>query len=188
MRRAFLRYPYPGFIGLILSLPLWFLFACSQFADSTPCTTGRVLTAAQVRALFPGQTVICGDQSYAEVNPAFAPKWHDYTGSVMSLLGMSAKWSTTFDCNRFANVKLTVIHVRYLVDTWNERKPGQAPAAAEFWYIPDASKPDPVTGARVGHAIVVTIEGGAVTFRDIYTARALTLSATERRSAMLIKF
>lgn len=183
--RRLLRYLVPFSPLVVLALTI---AACSQFADSTPCTTGRTYTAAEVRALFPGQAVICGDTTYAEVNPAFAPKWHDYTGSVMSLLGMSSNWSTTFDCNRFANVKLAVIHVRYLVDTWNARKPSQGPAAGEYWYRPDAGKPDAATGLKPGHAILVTIEGGAVTFRDIYSPRALTLSAVERRSAMLIKF
>ena len=43
-----------------------FLWSCSQFADSTPCTTAKPLTAAQLRALFPGRNVLCGDATYAE--------------------------------------------------------------------------------------------------------------------------
>lgn len=160
--------------------------ACSQFADSTPATTSVVLTQAQLRAHFPGQSVIVGDTSYVEVNPAFAAKWHDYTGSVMNLLGMASNWSAQFDCNRFANVKLAVIHIRFLVDTWHARNPGQGPACGEYWYLP-ANLPL-VNGQRQGHAILVTIEGGRRVFRDIYSSRELALSPAEVQSAFLIKF
>lgn len=170
-----------------VTIPLGLLVkGCSQFADSSPATIGPVITAQQVVAFFPGKTVIVGDQTYAEVNPAFSPKWHDYTASVMSMLGMSTKWSEQFDCNRFANVKLAVIHVRFLVDTWNARQPGQGPAAGEFWYLPDGLPL--VNGARQGHAILVTIEGGRRVFRDIYSSRELTLSIVEQQSVYLIKF
>ena len=174
---------------LLLSPFVWLFKGCSQFADSTPCTTSTVYTAAQIRGFFPNHSVIQGDISYAEVNPAFAPKWHDYMGKVMSLLGMAANWTNQFDCNRFANVKLAVIHIRFLVDTWHKRQPGTSPAAGEFWFIPGAIPGGWLANlGRPGHAIVVTIEGGQKTFRDIYTERALTLTAAEQESAYLIKF
>lgn len=102
----------------------------------------------------------------------------------MDLLGMAPNWSNQFDCNRFALVKLTVIHVRYLVDTWHARNPAQAPAAGEVWYLPDANR---ATGIR--HAIVVAIEtGGRKVYRDIYSSKEVRLSQTEEESIGLVKF
>jgi len=106
--------------ALLLSFAIW---GCSQFADSIPATTQKVLTRIEVLDHFPGKFVIFGDATYAEVNPAFAERWHSYTAKVMDLLGMSSNWTEQFDCNRFANVKLAVIHIRFLVDTWLARNP-----------------------------------------------------------------
>ena len=172
-----------------LVAPLLALWGCSQFGDAIKCTTEVTLTVPQLRTYFPNHIVIVGDTTYAEVNPLFAPKWHDYTGRVMSLLGMSPNWSQQFDCNRFANVKLAVIHVRFLVDTWHARKPGASPAVAEFWYTPHAT-PGGIAYNRgkPGHAILVTIEGGKRVFRDIYSAKTLNLTQHEVDSAYLVKF
>jgi hypothetical protein len=169
------------FLLFLISLSVILFWGCSQFADSIPATTTKVISNEDVRALFPGHFVYCGDASYAEVNPAFAEKWHSYMGKVMDLLGMATNWSNQFDCNRFANVKLAVIHVRFLVDTWHKRNPGQGPAAAEFWYLVGGQ-------AGQGHAIIATIENGQVAFRDIYSSKVLNLTQEEKDSAFLIKF
>lgn len=173
---------FPLLAVLILS-SFW---GCSQFSDSTKVTTGRSFTQSEVRAHFsPLTLVLMADSSYAEVNSEFANgEWHSYTNKVMDLLGMAPNWSNQFDCNRFALVKLTVIHVRYLVDTWHARNPAQAPAAGEVWYLPDTNR---VTGIR--HAIVVAIEtGGRKVYRDIYSSKEVRLSQTEEESIGLVKF
>lgn len=178
-------------LRLLLTAALAFVLAvgaCSQFPDSVPCTTGKVYTRFDIIAMFPNKYVLMADESYAEVNPAFAAQWHKYANSVMDLLGMTPNWSSQFDCNRFALVKLAVIHVRYLVDTWHKRAPSQAVAAGECWYFPENGKPDPTTGLKPGHAIVVTIENGGPAFRDIYTDRQLFLTPQERASIFLLKF
>jgi hypothetical protein len=183
--------PYRFILCLVVALLLsaTAFWGCSQFGDSIKATTGVVHTGAHVASFFPGKTVLLGDASYAEVNPAFAPKWHSYTASVMDMLGMATNWSAQFDCNRFANVKLAVIHVRFLVDTWHARAPGQGPAVAEYWYTPNAVYGGAAANqGRPTHAILVTIEGGRRVFRDIYTSNALTLTAFETESAFLVKF
>lgn len=173
----------------VLAFSPWLLNSCSQFADSVKCTTEVTLTVQQIRAHFPHNYVVVGDSVYAEVNPEFAPKWHDYTGRVMNLLGMSPKWNERFDCNRFATVKQAVIYVRFLVDTWHSWKPGTSPASGEYWYTPNAA-PGGISAnfGRPGHAIIVTIEGGKKVFRDIYSARELPLTQAEQDSAYLVKF
>lgn len=169
------------FLVALLVLP----FGCSQFSDSTKCTGPRSYTQAEVRAMFnPLTLVLMGDANYAEVNPEFAGPWHDYTNKVMNLLGMAPNWNQQFDCNRFALMKLAVIHVRFLVDTWHSRNPAQAPAAGEIWYTPDSTR-----AAGIRHAIIVTIEtGGRKVYRDIYSAKELRLTQTEEDSIGMVKF
>ncbi len=174
-------------VGLVV-ISLSGVALSSQFSDHPKCTTDKILTAPEVRARFPGQWVICGDDSYAEVNPAFASKWHDYMGKVMYLLGSTTSWSERLDCNRFVTIKLAVIYLRYLVDTWHQNGAAQSPAVGEFWYTPDNGEPDAVTKRKPTHAVIVDIEGGLVSFRDIYTEHLLLLSPAERASAFLIKF
>ena len=170
---------------IFVATMLLLAWGCSQFPDSVKCTTGKTLTQVEIRNLFPRAPVIFGDTSYAEVNPAFSEKWHSYTSKVMDVLGMAPNWSQQFDCNRFALVKLAVIHIRFLVDTWHSRNPGQAPAAGELWYTPDLQ---PSGGQKVGHAILVTIEGGRKVYRDIYSSKELTLSSSEENSIWMVKF
>lgn len=165
-------------------LALFLAWGCSQFPDSIKCTTDRTFSQAELRNFFPGKVIICGDSSYAEVNPAFSEKWHSYTSRVMDILGMSPNWSQQFDCNRFTLVKLAVIHIRFLVDTWHARNPVQSPAAGEIWYIPD-NQP---LGQVNGHSTIVTIEGGRKVYRDIYSSKILTLSPFEESSIWMIKF
>lgn len=174
----------------LAALPLaWLVKGCSQLPDSTKCVTDRVHSRNELASFYPGKYVICGDTSYSEVNPAFAEKWHSYTSKVMNLLGMSPTWSEQFDCNRFANVKLTVIHIRFLVDTWHARQPGAGAAAGEAWYIPNAVPGGQILNAgRPAHAIIATIEGGQRMFRDIYTSKTITLTQAEYDSIFLLKF
>jgi hypothetical protein len=99
----------------------------------------------------------------------------------MFMLGMAANWTEQFDCNRFATIKVAVMHVRYLVDTWLDRKPASAPAVGEFYYNIGG-----VEGR--GHAIIVTIENGKKTYRDVYSSKELTLTTEEEASVLYIKF
>lgn len=168
----------------LLAILVLIAVGCSQLSDSVKPTTDKVYTGAQVRAMFPTLNgVLLADETYAEVNPEYAQSWHDTTGRVMSFLGMSAQWSQTFDCNRFVNVKLAVIHVRYLVNTWHARKPSQSAAAGEVWYVAQGTG-----GLRGSHATVVTIEAGKPVFRDVYSSRVLPLTQDEIATINLIKF
>lgn len=169
---------------VLLVVALTALASCSQFPDSVSCTTGKSYTPDEIRSMFPDKYILFADQSYSEVNPAFSgAKWHDYTGSVMNLLGMAPNWSQQFDCNRFALVKLAVIHARFLIDTWHSRKPSEAVAAGECWYIRGMA-----SGSPGGHAIIVTIENGRPAFRDIYSEKQLFLTKQEMDSIFLLKF
>ncbi len=184
MKKRYLKWSLVA--ALFLSMTVW-IASCSK--NYNKCVTPQVLTGAEVRALFPGKIVNLGDTSYQVVNSGFASDWDSWTDRTIMYLGATPVWRTQFDCNRFTSIKLAVMSVRFIVDTFHDSNVAQAPAAGEIWYIPDVA-PNGFKGA--GHSSIVTIESGTtgprLVYRDIYSATELKMSQREIQSIYFIRF
>ena len=160
------------------------IVSCSK--NYNRCVTDKVITQAELRAIVPFPVVYCADQTYQAVNPAFATDWDNWTDKVISYLGATSVWRAEFDCNRFTTLKLAVISVRYVVDTFHLRRIAQAPAAGEIWYIPARA---PVGSS---HSAIITLEdspaGPKIVYRDTYSANELKLTPAEVNSIFFIRF
>lgn len=144
----------------------------TEFSPSV--ATGRVLGKADVRRLVP--RVILGDESYAEVNSQWLPKFYPHFRAELFRLGI-VRWDGNFDCNRFADLYTGVAQIVYFREAFHSSMGAQALALGPFWYRRD--------DGRGTHAIVQVLTEQGLIFIDPQTGIQIELTPTERASAFL---
>jgi hypothetical protein len=140
----------------------------------TPMTTGRIYTLNEVRERIP--SMFFGDDSYAEVNSAWLPKWYGEYRAQLSRVGI-VDWNERFDCNRFVEFYTGLAQAYYFRQSFHERKPAHALALGPIWYVRENSSNR--------HALIQALTERGRVFFDPQNGREVHLTPTEQASAYL---
>jgi len=136
-------------------------------------STGRVFSRIDLVREYPG--LIYGDNDYAEVNSQWLPHWYGLYRQRLFDLGI-VKWSVNFDCNRFADLYVSMAQACNSAATFHaEAKPSLA--IGTVWYRRED------TGSL--HAIVQAFTERGRIFVDPQTGKVVSLSSSEVGSIFL---
>lgn len=139
-----------------------------------PLWTGRVLPAGNFQALL-NSPDLPADTSYAEINSAALPQFHDWFRAKLWDLGL-VKWDPKQDCDDFANLYADFMQLRFYLAQWERGTlpDAQSLAVARWWYRPDDSP--------YNHAINAVATERGLLFVEPQTGSVITLSPTEIQS------
>jgi hypothetical protein len=162
-------------VGLLV-IAAAILPSCAKERGEPTLYTGKVLTAAEVKAALPFSTT--GSTSYAQVSSQWMEWYYAKFRAELSagVYGVT-RWDGAFKCTAFTTRFVADAQLRYFAQSFHAEISNQAPAVAlgELWYIPDSS-----TGA-IGHALVVALtEDPAKRYFEPQTGRWVQLTASEQ--------
>lgn len=124
--------PFLQFLAaLALMMSMLFVIGGCGRRGEPPMLTGRVLTAAQIRAAFPA--AFCADPTYAEINSAWLAAHQAEFESAMSNLGNPMRYEVRAASNRYSAKWAADAQAVYYVREFHSANPATALAIGEVW-------------------------------------------------------
>lgn len=139
--------------------------------------TGRVLTREEVRQRT--ATLFFGDETYAEVNSEWLPRFYADFRAELFRLGI-VRWDERFDCNRFAELYIGLAQARYYREAFHADSGARALAIAPYWYVR--------SNGRGTHAVVQALTDRGRIFIDPQTGSEVYLTPQEHATAYFLFF